>query len=423
MADDDARGLRRAMHAAFSKHMAAVLPDPYRGQDSSRMTLVYFVLGAQLVLREEKGGLLDGTAALVDWVYTNQVLPLPGGSSGDSPSSSQSSTSLSDLPLPHCGFRGGPNFGAPWNPAGCAIDDSQQETGLRAWQDRAVKASSPLSDEAASSLPLSGTDLLASSRADAAARAASLGALDADQSHLAMTYTALAVLRMCGDDLSRVDRRAVTSALRQLQLADGSFCPVAGTENDMRFVYCAAVISHLLGDWSGMDRDAATRYILRSQSYDGAIGQGLGQESHGGSTYCAVAALVLMGRLDELPEKDALVHWCVMRQGLGFQGRINKPSDCCYSFWIGATLTMLGHYDLVDFEMVKGHTLACQARTGGFSKIPDVYPDVLHTYMALCGLSLGGDPEVAPIDPALGFRRDIAAQCNSDANPYQVSES
>lgn len=39
------------------------------------------------------------------------------------------------------------------------------------------------------------------------------------------------------------------------------------------------------------------------QSYDYGIGQGPGQESHGGSTYCAVAALHLMGRLDDLPNK------------------------------------------------------------------------------------------------------------------------
>ena len=36
-----------------------------------------------------------------------------------------------------------------------------------------------------------------------------------------MTYTALATLLILGDDLSRVNKRAVLSGLRGLQLKDG----------------------------------------------------------------------------------------------------------------------------------------------------------------------------------------------------------
>ena len=42
-----------------------------------------------------------------------------------------------------------------------------------------------------------------------------------DCSHVAMTYTALACLLILGDDLSRVNRPAVLSGLRQLQKEDG----------------------------------------------------------------------------------------------------------------------------------------------------------------------------------------------------------
>lgn len=403
---DVLRGFEKPMHVAFSRHMANVLPDPYRGQDASRMTLVYFVVGAQLMLGED-AAVQKMAPELIDWVYTNQVLPLPPAAQEQAGEGRDGADDRDDLfsqvPLAHCGFRGGPAFGSPWNP-------SCDPAVVAEWQQKAVAAKAP--EKSSSSLDGGDRGL--------AARIRGLGALDADHSHMAMTYTALAVLRMCGDDLRRVDTKSVTAAMRELQLPDGSFCPVAGTENDMRFVYCAAVISHLLGDWSGMDRDAATRYILGAQSYDGGIGQGLGQESHGGSTYCAVAALTLMGRLDELPRREQLIHWCLMRQSLGFQGRINKPSDCCYSFWIGATLAMLGKYELVDFEMVRGHTLACQQKTGGLGKSPEAYPDVLHTYMGFCGLSLGGEASLGSIDPALGFRIDIARKCNAEGNPYQV---
>ncbi len=81
-----------------------------------------------------------------------------------------------------------------------------------------------------------------------------------------MTYTAICILLMCGDDLSRVNRSAITKALRKLQQPDGSFSPIgAGGENDMRFVYCAAAISYMLNDFSGVDVDKAVKYIITSQ--------------------------------------------------------------------------------------------------------------------------------------------------------------
>jgi len=223
-----------------------------------------------------------------------------------------------------------------------------------------------------------------------------------------MTYTALAILRMCGDDFSRLQKNAIIRALPTLQKPDGSFCPVSGgSENDMRFVYCAAAISYMLNDWTGIDKDKAVHYILSSQSYDFAIAQGPGQESHGGSTYCAIAALHLMGRLADLPCKEELIQWCIKRQVSGFEGRINKGSDSCYSFWIGATLVLLGAYDLVDFSAVKGFTMTCEQKMGGFAKWPDTYADVLHTYMSFGGMSLGGEKGIASIDCALGF--DLSA--------------
>ena len=116
-----------------------------------------------------------------------------------------------------------------------------------------------------------------------------------------------------------------------------------------------------------------------------------------------------MNRLEDLPNKDKLVEWLVNRQIAGFQGRINKVPDTCYSFWIGATLSMLGAQDLIDFKMLRSHTFTCQKKIGGFSKHPDQHPDVLHTYMSLCGLNLlGNEPGIQKVDPALGFNAKFA---------------
>jgi len=107
-------------------------------------------------------------------------------------------------------------------------------------------------------------------------------------------------------------------------------------------------------------------------------------------------------------KREGLIRWCVERQVSGFQGRINKDPDTCYSFWIGASLAMLGAYDLVDFSAVRAFTYSCEKKTGGFSKWPDQYPDVLHTYLSMCGLSIGAEPGLKPIDYALGFDKTIA---------------
>ncbi|XP_009468583.1 PREDICTED: geranylgeranyl transferase type-1 subunit beta-like, partial [Nipponia nippon] len=102
-----------------------------------------------------------------------------------------------------------------------------------------------------------------------------------DSGHIAMTYTGLSCLVILGDDLSRVNKDALLAGLRALQLEDGSFCAVLeGSENDMRFVYCASCICYMLDNWSGMDTKKAVDYIRRSMSYDNGLAQGAGLESH-----------------------------------------------------------------------------------------------------------------------------------------------
>jgi geranylgeranyl transferase type-1 subunit beta len=126
-------------------------------------------------------------------------------------------------------------------------------------------------------------------------------------------------------------------------------------------------------------------------------------EAQGGVTFCGIASLVLSARLASLTEFDMkkLLHWLVSRQQRGFQGRTNKDPDTCYAFWNGATLDMLGHHDLVDISECRGYVLSCQHRLGGFSKYPNVYPDVMHTYYGLAWLSIAGIDGLTPIDSKL----------------------
>jgi geranylgeranyl transferase type-1 subunit beta len=234
--------------------------------------------------------------------------------------------------------------------------------------------------------------------------------------HLAMTYTAIVSLVILGDDLSRLRKEDIVRALQGLQDENGNFvASVSGGERDLRFVYCAAVIARLLGRDDAFDKRKAAQFVRSCMNYDGGFGLSPGQESHGGAAYVAYASLVLMQMESTLsaPEKRSLVKWCLRRQSGGFQGRCNKLVDTCYSFWIGGTLQMLGNkwLDMIDKDALRTYLLkGAQTKYGGFSKVPGTFPDVLHSYFGLCGLSLIGNKAdaVKPITAMFGLSLDAA---------------
>ncbi|CAD7926729.1 unnamed protein product [Amoebophrya sp. A120] len=86
----------------------------------------------------------------------------------------------------------------------------------------------------------------------------------------------------------------------------------------------------------------------------------------------------------------------------GFEGRFDKRADCCYTFWVGGALGLLGE-PIPDKENCLRFLAQCFARTG-FRKSPNhPKPDLLHTWASICGLSLCGYPGVrGPLDCRLG---------------------
>lgn len=241
-----------------------------------------------------------------------------------------------------------------------------------------------------------------------------------DFGHLAMTYTALATLKALGDDLSRVNKHEILNTLHHLQLKDGSFqCVASGSEHDMRFLYCACSICHMLNDWSLFNVPNAVQYIKDCHSWDGAFALLPGQEGHGGSTFCAVASLVLMGKdvevLDSEEWRDDLIRWCTSRQIRGMQGRPAKLEDTCYSYWIGGTLRLLDQDALLDHDHLRSYVLRCQTQVGGFGKVVGAFPDVLHSYYSMAYLSLSqkffpeenrADVQLKKLNCTLGFCRE-----------------
>ncbi|XP_068668720.1 geranylgeranyl transferase type-1 subunit beta-like isoform X2 [Aristolochia californica] len=241
-------------------------------------------------------------------------------------------------------------------------------------------------------------------------------------SHLASTYCALAILKLVGYDLRSIDYESILISMKNLQQPDGSFMPTHnGAEKDLRFVYCAAAICFMLDDWSGMNRAKATEYICDCQSYDGGFALVPGSESHGGAAYCAVAALQLMGFIEDdivskLPSSSIidvpmLLDWCLQRQAVdgGFQGRPNKASDTCYAFWIGGILKILGAHNFYDKAALRNFLLTCQSQYGGFSKFPEEWPDLYHSYYGVKVFSLLEEPGLKRLHVELGISDLLAS--------------
>jgi geranylgeranyl transferase type-1 subunit beta len=148
----------------FSNHLLC-LHKLYVSIQTSRLMPLYFVLGALDVM-----GTLDaelqkkGVAKkqIIDWVYSLQLHPNKSSSTGN----------LTDHII--CGFRGGPFVGVPF--------DAKSNT----------RRSEP-------------------------------GEYPHDHSHIAMTYCALCILVILGDDLSRVNKKDILNGLKLSQTKNGRY--------------------------------------------------------------------------------------------------------------------------------------------------------------------------------------------------------
>jgi geranylgeranyl transferase type-1 subunit beta len=129
-----------------------------------------------------------------------------------------------------------------------------------------------------------------------------------------------------------------------------------------------------------------------------------------------VAALSLCDKLSGLSDRSKLEHWLVSRQQYlqgGFNGRIEKLEDVCYSFWCGASLQVLGIHHLTSIPHDVQWLLSCQTSIGGISKTPDDHPDVMHSYLALAALSLHAQEDEQDGETAIrGLIKPIDARLN-----------
>ncbi|KAF9870650.1 prenyltransferase and squalene oxidase [Colletotrichum karsti] len=262
-----------------------------------------------------------------------------------------------------------------------------------------------------------------------------------------------------------VDRVKTLRWLKRLQRSEGSFGELVMDDGqieggrDMRLCYLAAAIRWMLRgdiregdpDWvEDIDVEGLVGHIRRGQTYDGGLAESSQLESHAGYAYCAVSALYLLDRPSSQgpsPYRSAavergivdvplLVKFLAYRQFeylerdeesddpdtanfllpetlgqlsiddnmrfVGFNGRCNKVADTCYCWWVGGTLQMLGHVDLIDDLPSRRFLMSkTQHLIGGFSKYPGGPPDIYHGYLGLAALATMGDSTLKPFDASL----------------------
>ena len=159
--------------------------------------------------------------------------------------------------------------------------------------------------------------------------------------HLLYTLSALQILLLADYDLQTLPVDEITNFVVTLQQEDGSFAGDEWGEIDTRFSYCALSSLRLLHPGQTdlkqfINLEKAVQYIASCQNLDGGFGSMQGAESHAGQVFCCVGALSIAKALNVIQHPDLLGWWLAERQcdGGGLNGRPEKQSDVCYSWWI-----------------------------------------------------------------------------------------
>eukprot|EP00762_Andalucia_godoyi_P007829 ANDGO_01799.mRNA.1 putative geranylgeranyl transferase type-2 subunit beta len=237
--------------------------------------------------------------------------------------------------------------------------------------------------------------------------------------HILHTLSAIQLLVQVGRTDRLLDdavRSKVVSFIRELQNPDGSVSGDKYGEVDSRFVLCAFLSLKLLKCLDAIDVDSSLRWLSSCRNFDAGYGAVPGAESHAAQIWTIVAAFAVADRVSPrdpcapesltasvqnsasegrcvlFPTDDALSWWLAERQNAcdgGLNGRPEKSSDVCYSWWVLASLEILGRLDWINRDGLRGFIQKCQdEENGGIADAPGNYPDVWHTFFGIAGLSL-----------------------------------
>jgi geranylgeranyl transferase type-2 subunit beta len=207
------------------------------------------------------------------------------------------------------------------------------------------------------------------------------GAAPGHDAHLLYTVSAVQVLVLCDamailEERGKGDRSPLPGSngresgklgvgryLAGLQNREtGTFAGDEWGEEDTRFLYAGMLALSLLETLHLVNVDKAVDYIVSCANFDGGYGASPGAESHAMQILVCVAALSVLGRLDAVSDIEKLGRWLSERQvdGGGLNGRPEKLEDVCYSWWVAASLKIIGKLHWIDESKLARYILECQ---------------------------------------------------------------
>ncbi|GJJ77433.1 geranylgeranyl transferase type-1 subunit beta [Entomortierella parvispora] len=417
----------REKHIQYFKRTLQMMPQPYTSMDTHRMMLGMFALSGLELL-----GVLEETVSEVDrkdwieWVYSQQRVPADG------------ETEYQDKSEALYGFGGGPFSGLRFQEA----SENKENRGCECGEHATLHdtAHITMTYTALMTLVLLGDDLsrvakepiLRSLRRLQGEDGCFIPCVTDQQSDLRFVYSAAAISYLL-NDWSGFDKARALKFIRNCNTYEHGFSQSPRQEAHGGTTYCAIATLGLMGGNADKDQKMIMAehavHQLNSEPQEPLeelLSQSGYVDKEGTRRWCIQRQATDFQEMDEhaahqlkneqqesleellsqsgYVDKEGTRRWCIQRQTTGFQGRINKPTDTCYSFWVGGSLAILGSFDLVNFEYNRGYLMETQHPSlGGFGKWPDVFPDVMHSYMGLAGLALMGEPGVRPLNPLLNY--------------------
>ncbi|GFQ85454.1 geranylgeranyl transferase type-2 subunit beta [Trichonephila clavata] len=226
--------------------------------------------------------------------------------------------------------------------------------------------------------------------------------------HILYTLSALQILTMY-DAVDIIDVEKTVSFIKSLQQEDGSFIGDKWGEVDTRFIFCSVASLALLNRLNEINVDKAVEFVLSCMNFNGGFGCRPGSETHAGQIYCCLGILSITQQLHHV-KADLLGWWLCERQlpSGGLNGRPEKLPDICYSWWVLASLKIIGRIHWIDKDKLVRFILAAQdEETGGFSDRPGDMVDPFHTVFGLAGLSLLGEEKIKEVNPVFCMSQSL----------------
>lgn len=244
------------------------------------------------------------------------------------------------------------------------------------------------------------------------------GEMDLRQCYIALILRKLILDRKGVDITTDIDINLLKCFILNRLDYNGGFCHQNLDEPHLGFTFCAVASLKLL-DYPVNELEKTRNWLLHRQTLfplNGKLGLGASKagfeyDDDDVNDYKKDDAKELEKELEEeLEEEDKYFHNIDVG---GFNGRNNKRSDTCYSWWCTGSLFLINRSNLTLFDRDAAEKYLLEntqnSMLGGFSSVPESTPDPMHTYLALASLSLWDHERfgLTEIEPLLVISKEV----------------